>query len=68
MDDKELKLEMLLLMTAMEGVLSALARRAMADPRFSMEVSEALLELTAEMPPDRAARVIGLSKLMTGEG
>lgn len=61
--DESMELRLL----AVEAVVSALARRAVADPKFSHEVTAVLVELTVWLGADAAARANTLARELTGE-
>lgn len=67
MDERAFRKEMGPVLLAMEAVLSALARRAIADPAFSSEVTLALVESTDGLDPSVAAHANALARRITGE-
>lgn len=65
--DEQGSQELLLLVMAIEAVVSALAKRAGADPAFSGQVTMAVVATTAGLDASVAARVNALARKITGE-
>lgn len=64
----EIQEELALQQMALQAIVSALAERALAaDPRFSIEVTEQLVQTTHGLPLDIAARINAIARVMTGE-